>query len=178
MPVQVAMLRGINVGRARRIAMPALRDALAEAGLPGARTYVQSGNVLIDSRLSPTSLATEVEAVLAGRFGFDDVPVLVRTRAELRSIVTLDPLRALVTEDKRYQVGFMSGELSADVEARLMSEELAPEAMFIDGREIYTWHPDGVHNSKLAKLLVDRKLGVTLTARNWTTVTTLLTLMT
>jgi uncharacterized protein (DUF1697 family) len=46
----------------------------------------------------------------------------------------------------------------------------------IDGLEIYAWHPDGVGRSELAKLMATKKLGVTVTARNWNTVLALLEL--
>jgi len=170
------MLRGINVGSARRVGMPELRDALAEAGLAGARTYVQSGNIVVDTKLSPARFASAVEAVLQDPFELDDVPVIVRTRDQLERIVELDPLRDRATDDRLYQVSFLSDELSADVEALLMSQDHDPEALVIDGRELYSWHPGGVHSSKLARQLTDRKLGAVVTARNWKTVTALLAL--
>jgi uncharacterized protein (DUF1697 family) len=51
----VVLLRGINIGSSNRIAMPALREALAAAGLENPRTYVQSGNIVIDTGLNERS---------------------------------------------------------------------------------------------------------------------------
>jgi uncharacterized protein (DUF1697 family) len=46
----------------------------------------------------------------------------------------------------------------------------------ISGREIYSWHQNGIHASKLASLLIEKRLGVSTTGRNWNTVTKLLEL--
>jgi uncharacterized protein (DUF1697 family) len=173
-PLQAALLRGINVGSARRIAMTQLRTELTNAGFEDVRTYAQSGNILLRSELAPDELATAIETLLTARFGFDDVPVVVRERDELRAIVKLDPLRPLVTADKLYQVSFLDREVPDELAERLNAALVEPEAMFVKGREIYTWHPGGSQNSKLWRLIADRKLGVTATARNWKTVTTLL----
>lgn len=58
----------------------------------------------------------------------------------------------------------------------LQAAQIAPERVVVAGREIYAWHPHGVQRSPLARLLADRRLGVTATARNWSTVTKLLVL--
>jgi uncharacterized protein (DUF1697 family) len=174
---QAALLRGINVGSHRRISMPALRDELARAGLAEVQTYVQSGNLVLDMDLSEAELAAAIEAVLSDSFGFADVPVIVRGRDELARIVGLDPLRAIVTEDKRYQVCFLSAAPAPKAVAELRRVDAAPEALHVDGREIYTWHPEGIQRSKLTPLLSDRRLGVTVTARNWRTVIALLEMM-
>jgi uncharacterized protein (DUF1697 family) len=170
----VALLRGINLGPHRRIAMPALREALAESGFEGARTYVQSGNVVLGGRGSPESVARELERVIAARFGFE-VDVVVRTRDELAAVVALDPLGEVAVNPKRYQVTFLASELDPEVAARLEGLRVEPEQLVIAGRELYTWHPEGVARSKLWARTASRDgLGVVGTARNWTTVTTLL----
>jgi uncharacterized protein (DUF1697 family) len=172
-----ALLRGINVGSARRISMPDLREALAAAGYPEARTYVQSGNVVLDSDDSEDGVAAAIEDVLADRFGLDDVPVIVRSRDALARVVALNPLAEIATELKRYQVNFLSATLTPEIAGQLAAAEVAPEVVAVDGREVYAWHPDGIQRSKLAALLTDRRLGVTVTARNWRTVTTVLSMM-
>lgn len=171
----IALLRGINLGPANRIAMPALREALGEAGLPGARTYVQSGNVVLDSSLGPAALADRVEAMIAERFALG-IPVVVRTREELAAVVARDPLGEIVTEPKRYQVSFLSAEPAPEVLERLQARAAPTERLVAIGRELYAWHPEGVARSKLWAAVAGQRLGVTATARNWTTVTTLLTM--
>jgi len=173
MPAIVLMLRGINLGPTRRIAMAQLRDALTDAGLSDVRTYVQSGNVVARSQLEPTAVQELTEQTIEQRFGLD-VPTVARTEVELAAVVELNPLGAVATDPKRHQVSFLSAPLEPAVAQRLLARAQEPEAIAIQGREIYAWHPDGIARSKLWNALAGKGLGVTATARNWATVTTLL----
>jgi uncharacterized protein (DUF1697 family) len=172
---QIVLLRGINIGARRRVAMPALRERLTGAGLGDVRTYVQSGNVVLDSDLSPEQLARLCERQIAEGFGFD-VPVIVRTRDELGEVVERNPLGKVANDPKRYQVSFLSAELDPGSVATLEEYVGENERFVAIGRELYAWHPDGVARSKLWNKLAGQGLGadVTATARNWTTVTKLL----
>jgi uncharacterized protein (DUF1697 family) len=170
---QVLLLRGINLGPNRRVPMPELRDLFGDAGYGDVRTYVQSGNIIVSSEAKPAELEREASRLIAERFGFD-VPVVARTRDELAAVVAGDPLGDVADNPKRYQVSFLDAPLGDDVAERLRALVADPEALVIDGREIYAWHPEGVARSKLWNGLAGKGLGVTATARNWTTVTTLL----
>lgn len=170
---QIVLLRGINLGPKRRVAMAELRTLLGEAGFENVRTYVQSGNIVLDSDAAPNQVEAKCAELISERFGFD-VPVVVRTRDELAAVVAANPLQQVVTEPKRYQVSFLSSELDPARIEELNGVAVEPEALFVDSREIYAWHPDGVARSKLWNKLAGTGLGVTATARNWTTVTTLL----
>jgi uncharacterized protein (DUF1697 family) len=170
---QIVLLRGINLGPTRRVAMPELRTLLGEAGYGGVRTYVQSGNVVLDSESDPAQLQRDCAELISSRFGFE-VPVVARTRDELAAVADRNPLGAVVTEPKRYQVSFLSQALDPAVIERLQASVVEPEALVIEEREIYAWHPEGVARSKLWNRLAGPGLGVTATARNWTTVQTLL----
>ena len=155
--------------------MPKLREALAEAGFRDVQTYVQSGNVVLSSGAKPETVARKCERTIAERFGLE-IPVIVRTRDELARVVERNPLRDVADNPKRYQVTFLDGKLKPEV-VRKLEEVAAPSERFVvDGREVYAWTPSGVARSKLWALLAGRSLGVTATARNWTTVTTLLEL--
>ncbi len=167
------LLRGINLGPNRRVAMADLREALTAAGYKDVQTYVQSGNVVLASPKSSDKLGRHAEKVIAERFGFE-VDVIVRSRDELAAVVATNPLADVANNPKRYQVSFLDGELDDAVVERLHRLVAEPEALVIDGREIYAWHPAGVARSKLWNGLAGKGLGVTATARNWTTVETLL----
>jgi uncharacterized protein (DUF1697 family) len=156
--------------------MAELRGLLEEAGYEGARTHLQSGNVVLSSRLPPRKLEAQLERQLADGLGMD-VRVLVRTRAELAKVVAHDPLGSVATNGSRYLVSFLSKKLPAKVARELEQAELAPAQLAVHGREIYAWYPDGSQRSPAAKLLDDRRLGVVSTARNWNTVTKLLELL-
>ncbi|MGZ4167688.1 MAG: DUF1697 domain-containing protein, partial [Solirubrobacteraceae bacterium] len=111
---QVIMLRGINLGPNRRVPMAELRALLGDAGYEDVRTYVQSGNVVLGSRVKPAELEREVGALISERFGFE-VPVVVRTRRQLAAVVDLDPLGDVADNPKRYQVSFLSAKPAAAV---------------------------------------------------------------
>jgi uncharacterized protein (DUF1697 family) len=165
----VVLLRGINIGPRNRIAMPALREALAEAGFEDVQTYVQSGNVVLTSGAKPAAVQRTVEQLIADRFGLE-IAVVVRTAADLARIHKANPLKQVATNPKRYQVTFLESKLPAETVRKL--EELAAhgEQVVARGREVYAWTPDGIARSKLWAKLAGTSLGVTATSRNWTTV--------
>lgn len=172
---QIVLLRGVNVGGRNKLAMPALRDALQAAGMENVLTYVQSGNVVLDSATKPDALARACEDVIADGFGMD-VGVVVRTRAELAKIVERNPLGDVAEQDKLYQVTFCSKKPAKAALAKVAERAVEGERLLAHGREIYAWFPHGVGRSKLAAQLGKQDLGVLATARNWTTVNKLLAL--
>ena len=112
MATYVVLLRGINLGRRNRIAMPELRGALEDAGFEKVRSHLQSGNVVLGSGAKAETVRRKVEQVIADRFGLE-IPVVVRTRAELAAVVKRNPLGKVATEPKRYQVSFLEEKLPA-----------------------------------------------------------------
>jgi len=103
----VALLRGINVGRAHQVDMPRLRKLLTERGHEDVRTHLRSGNVVLDSPMTETELAADLTAAITAEFGFD-VPVVVRTGKELATVVAGDPFATVATDPARYLVTFMA----------------------------------------------------------------------
>jgi uncharacterized protein (DUF1697 family) len=172
---QILLLRGINLGPRNRIAMPALREALAGAGMKDVRTYLQSGNVVVSSGAAPDALARRCEKAISAEFGLD-IAVLARTRDELARVVERDPLGDVATNPKRYQVSFLARELDEQTVQALREQAAGGEQLVAIGRELYAWHPDGVARSKLWGRLAGSALGQRATARNWSTVTALLAL--
>jgi uncharacterized protein (DUF1697 family) len=171
----VVLLRGINLGSRNRVSMPALREALEEAGFTGVQTYLQSGNVVLESRARPETVRRKVEQLIEDRFGLE-IPVVVRTRAELTSVARRNPHAKVANDPKRYQVTFLSKKLPAKVVQELEAAAAPTERLAVAGREVYAWHPAGVARSKLWSKLAGQGLGVVATSRNWTTVEALLEL--
>lgn len=176
MPRRIILLRGINLGATNRIAMPALRDALTGLGLHNVKTYVQSGNVVADSELDEERLAARVHGLIAERFGLE-VPVVVRSADELADVVSRNPFTAeAAANPKALQVTFRGDQVTPELLAALEARATPSEKVGGVGREIYTWHPEGIARSKLGMAVTP---GASLaTARNWSTVTTLLEMAT
>jgi uncharacterized protein (DUF1697 family) len=174
-PRHVVLLRGINLGSRNRIAMPKLREALAEAGFDDVKTHLQSGNVILTSSAKPETVARKCEKLIEERFGFD-VAVVVRSRAELARVVKRNPLSKVATDPKRYQVTFLSKKLAPKVVRELKEAAADSEQVVVSGREVYAWHPRTIARSRLWNRLAGKDLGVTATSRNWTTVEALLEL--
>ncbi len=172
---RIALLRGINLGARNRVPMPALRELLTRLGYGDVQTLVQSGNVVLSSTSDPARLASDLQREIAAAFGVD-TPVIVRTGAQLAEVVAENPLPEAVEHPKLFQVSFCAAEIPGAVARTLEEAVLAPEQVAVRGSEIYAYHADGIQSSPLAKLLTDKKLGVTATARNWNTVTKLLEL--
>jgi uncharacterized protein (DUF1697 family) len=175
MATQIALLRGINLGANRRIAMGELRALLTDLGYGDVRTLLQSGNIVLSTRLGPEKLARTLERQIADGLGVDPA-VVVRSRDELAAVIERNPLGDVADDPKRHTVYFLSGKPDAAAVRALEEADVAPEAFAADGRELYTWHPKGIQKSPLVKLIAKAPLGVTTTARNWNTVTKLLEL--
>ena len=101
----VALLRGINVGKARQVGMPRLVEVLGARGHGNVRTHLRSGNVLLDSPLGEAELVADLETAIEEEFGFA-VPVVVRTGAEVAAVTADDPFASVAKDPARYLVTF------------------------------------------------------------------------
>ena len=171
MSTLIALLRGINLGPSRRLAMADLRELLTEAGFEDVRTLLQSGNVVLSTSKKPQPAATAIEEAIEARTEME-VDVIARTAAELEKIVAADPFADVRDDGARQFVTFLSAKPNAAAR-KLLDDDFAPDRLVIAGREIYTWCPDGMRDSRLMKLLSGRKIAPIATVRNWNTVTKL-----
>lgn len=170
----VALLRAINLGPTRKVAMADLVRCFGEAGCDNVKTYIQSGNVVFDSRSrSSKKLASDLERQVKDATGLD-VPVILRTAAEMASVVERNPFPGV--EPTKLLVGFMAGDPPADAAVPVERATSAKEEFVISGREIYLHLPDGAGRSKVPPAL--ERIKTPVTARNWRTVTKLLEMAT
>jgi uncharacterized protein (DUF1697 family) len=172
---QVALLRGINVGGHNRVAMAQLRELMESLGYGDVRTHLQSGNVVFTGAAAADRAAADIEAVIAERLGLR-LRVLVRTRDELAAVVGGNPLAATAEDPARLIVLFLSAAPDPALLRGIDPAVYEPERVAVCGREIHVWCANGVYRSPLLQVLSERRLGVTVTARNWRTVTRLLAL--
>ena len=171
MPTFVLLLRGINLGAKRRLAMSDLRGLLEDLGHQDVRTHLQSGNAVVRATGSATAVKKDVEAALARHCGFD-VDVVVRTKAQLDKVVAHDPFAGMATDGSRYLVVFLEKAPPVAWRRRLDDGDHDPDEVAVQGKEIYLWLPKGVHDSKLAREATGKGVGAA-TARNWNVVTKL-----
>jgi uncharacterized protein (DUF1697 family) len=169
MPSYVALLRGVNVGTAKRVPMAELRDVLAGLGCTDVATLLNSGNVVFRSRTrSASACATAIASALADRFGFD-VPVVVKSAKELGAIVAGNPLRFTEVEYSRLLVAFVqdAGQLASL--RKIESLVVPPEQFAIGYDAAYLLCASGLLASKAGAALIGRT-GQAVTTRNWATV--------
>jgi uncharacterized protein (DUF1697 family) len=176
MPTYIALLRGINLGSRNKIAMAELRELLDSLGHGEVRTHILSGNAIFTSSIrSAAKLATEIERAIDRHFHLD-VRVLIRTGDELAAVVKANPLREATGDPSHYYAVFLDADPKREVIDAIDPAAFEPEQFRFGDRVVYAWYRNGMQRSKLAGALSDRRLGVTTTARNWNTVTKLLSL--
>ena len=176
--VNVALLRGINVGGKNRLPMKELAALFVDAGCEDVRTYIQSGNVVF--RVGPAAgedIASVIRASIMDHFGYQ-IPVITRTAREFQENVQANPFLEAGAETDKLHFMFLA-ELpdSANVEA-LDTDRSPGDEFAVQGREIYLYCPNGVARTKLTNSYFDSRLSTTSTTRNWRTVQRLLELAT
>lgn len=140
----VALLRGINVGGTGILPMKELALLCEKAGCTAVRTYIQSGNVVFESKRSEAGVKAALETVLAERMG-KRIDVKVRTAAELRAIVEGAPFDGL--EPAKIGIAFLDENPQADVLERVVAP--GGEQVRLGERVLYLYFPDGMGRSKL-----------------------------
>ena len=166
----VALLRGINVGGRNKLPMRELTAMFVEAGCEDVRTYIQSGNVVF--RADPSladGLSARIAAAIAASHGYQ-IPVVIRTAADLASVVRGNPFLADGTDPTKLHVGFLAQAPDPTKVASLDPDRSPPDAFDVRGDEVYLHFPNGVARSKLTNAYFDRTLGTVSTVRNWRTV--------
>ena len=167
----VALLRGINVGKAKRIAMADLRSLLEDLGHHDVVTILMSGNaVFTSSSRSAPALARAIEAAVAERLSMD-VKVFVRTVSAVQAVVDAVPWPDLATQDpSRLAIAFHDGEVDRRALQPVVDHDWSPERISVGKGVLYTWQPDGVTGSPLGEALAKVKGGPVATVRNLATI--------
>ena len=169
MPRFVALLRGINVGKGKRVPMAELRAMLTALGYRNVQTLLNSGNAVFESAGRSTAThASRIRAAIAKKLGID-VPVIVKSSADIAAIQKENTLAAIASEPSRLLVAFTAS--AADLNALVTSALLIspPERFLLGEHAAYLWCPEGILKSKAAEALLG-KAGRAATTRNWATV--------
>jgi uncharacterized protein (DUF1697 family) len=170
--IRVALLRGINVGRAKRVAMADLRALVESLGYGDVRTLLNSGNVVFSvPKASRGDPASKIERSLASKLGVSS-RVTVLTAEEVAAAVADNPLRKIAGNPSRLLVMVLSDAVAGTRLKALVKEPWKPEALAIGKRVAYLWCPHGIIDSRLM-ITVSRLVGEGGTARNMATMTKL-----
>jgi uncharacterized protein (DUF1697 family) len=167
----VALVRGINVGRAKRIAMPELRAMLASLGYADVRTHGQSGNAIFTSGQRRAGvLEREISSAIRASFAMD-ASVLVRTAAEFMAAVDANPFVARGAPSSELHLCFLDAQPVAAKMRGVDRDAYKPDEFAFGKRVVYVRLPNGNMGSTLPDW--ERTLGVRATQRNWNTTTKL-----
>ena len=166
----IALLRGINVGRANRLAMADLRRLVAGLGGTHVQTLLNSGNAVFDAPgTDAAALSAQIEAALEAHLHVT-TPVIVLHAAELAAVIAENPLLGLATDPTRLLASFRQGPLDPRPLPPLLQQDWSPEALAPGSRATYLWCPQGVIQSHLFQALSPLPGDRLTTARNWATV--------
>jgi uncharacterized protein (DUF1697 family) len=168
----VALLRGINVGRAKQIPMADLRTMLTDIGYTDVATLLRSGNAVFSGTGDPDGVASRIEDAIGRTFGMT-VGCVVRDGTEVATVIEANPLPEAAAEGSRYLAHFLSAAPDPAVLKANDPVRLDPDRIRIGDRVIYQWCPDGIMAAPDVGTFVVKNLRVVATGRNWNTVTKL-----
>ena len=165
----IALLRGINVGKAKRVPMADLRALMESLGYANVRTLLNSGNAVFDAKAgTPASHAKKLGAAVHTKLGVA-CEVIVKTADELAAAIAEHPLRRHADDDARLLVMFTQDATALAELKALEAEDWSPEAFAVGAQAAWLWCANGIIESRLTKA-VGRLLKERGTARNWATV--------
>ena len=165
----VALIRGINVGKAKRVAMADLRDLMGSLGYGDCRTLLNSGNVVFTVEQGDSSaIAARIERAMETELGVA-APVISLSAAEFSTVVNECPLEEMAEDPSRLLVSFLMDPSDRQHLEPLTDEDWGSETMALGSLAAYLWCPDGFLQSRLPAA-VERALGRAVTTRNWKTV--------
>ncbi|NVD98909.1 DUF1697 domain-containing protein [Massilia sp. BJB1822] len=168
---QIALLRGINVGRAKRVAMADLRKLLGDLGFSDVRTLQNSGNVVFSASQAPREVATRMEEALVLKLGVG-ARVTVLDAEQLDAIVEENSLQAQADDPARLLVAVLNQPADRARLEPLLRQDWQPEAFALGRWAAYIWCADGVLASRAAAAM-GKILGDAVTTRNWGTISKL-----
>ncbi|MGZ9675730.1 DUF1697 domain-containing protein [Flavobacterium sp. GNP001] len=177
MITHLALLRGINVSGHNMIKMEALKTVLDAAGFQNVQTYIQSGNVFVDTdETNAAAVGFKIKQELFKNFGHE-VPVVVIAKSDLDACLSNNPfLKEKEVDTKKLYVAFISTTLKDTSINDLKISQFKPDEARIDGNKIFIKYAVGAGKTRFDQKYIEKKLNVTATIRNWNTVTQLLQL--
>lgn len=174
MQTYISMLRGINVSGRNMIKMDALRALYESLDFKNVKTYIQSGNVVFNTKIkNPLELEKKIATQIKKEFGFD-IPVTVKETKELTTVFNQNPFIIKRKEDiTKLHVTFLSQEPEEAAIDKIKEGQYAEDEFIIIDKVVYLFCPNGYGNTKLTNTFFENKFKLTATTRNWKTITEL-----
>ena len=173
MSVYIALLRGVNLGGHKQVAMEKLRTSVEGLGCAPVRTYIRSGNVVFRARKAlPETWSRKIEQVIERDFGFPAL-VITRTQEEFEALVRANPFGKEM-DAARLHVCFLAQAPLPEVRKEMLTLTTPPDQVHCGKRELYFHLPNGFAKSSLLHNPLERRLLKAATTRNWRTVNALL----
>lgn len=169
MTIFIALLRGINVSGQKPVSMAELQKLFESLGFKGTKTLIQTGNVVFRSdkaKPDAAALADLLEKAIAGKFGFE-VPVILRTREELRSVLDGNPWgKRKLPDNERVYISYLDKTPAKEGVHALAAVPSEEDEHIVRKKEVYLLIRGGYGKSKLSNTMVEKKLKVRATTRN------------
>ncbi len=166
----VALLRGINVGGNTMIKMSDLKASFEDLGFKNVITYVNSGNLAFDAnKISEETLASKIEKAVE-KIIDKQVLVMVREQRSINDVLKHNPYEGEYESHKQMHVLFLKEPVPSSKREEILGLQSAGERIAVRGREIYALLLGGMSESLLGRGLIEKKLKMPMTARNWRTV--------
>ncbi len=171
MPPLVLLLRGVMPSGKNKLSMARLREELARAGFGRPRTYIQSGNVLVDTDLPSAVVEQQVHDLIRAALG-PDLAVIARTGAQLEESLKGNPFREGYDRSRVFFVLFASPPPQQKIR-ELLSRDYAPEQLAFGPGTAYMYIPGRYGKGILSNAFLEKQLGVVSTMRNFNTMSRL-----
>jgi uncharacterized protein (DUF1697 family) len=167
----VVLLRAINLGSHKPLAMSALREFIADLSFTDARTLLQTGNIVFRGEArSAADLEHMLEVEVKARLGLD-TDFFVRSPQDWKALVRRNPFPDEARRDPSHLVVmFLKEAPDAKSLAALRTAIKGPEIIDVAEKQAYIFYPAGIGRSRLTNALIEAKLGTRGTGRNWNTV--------
>ena len=172
----IIFLRAVNVSGKNLIKMAELKEKLLKAGFRDVQTYIQSGNIVLQSDESSEKVSTQIKSLIHAEFGLD-ISVFVLSEADLRSSLENCPFSVDLAPNHVF-ITYLDKEPEHIALELFKNIDLSPEEYRHRGKIFYFYLPSGMANSKLNNNFIEKKLKVIATGRNLNTINKMLTLIT
>src|SRR6266567_6790422 len=175
----VVLLRGINVGGKNKISMTELKFCLEEQGFEDVMTYIQSGNVILQSSLDATALGQKIEAMLSNKFKLDSsiIKVLILTEDQLQAVIDERPKGFGEQPDKYHSDAIYLMGIDADQAMSVFNPREGVDQVWPGNCVIYSQRLSALRTKSRLSKIVGTPAYQSMTIRSWSTTTKLLSLM-